>query len=422
VATRSASWSPPAERGRVAIAAAGAICVFAASWGALHLHAYSHFQIRDTPVYQAYGEAMASGKVPYRDFSVEYPPGALPAFLLPAIGPSSKGTYETRFDLLMLLCGIGALAAMAVVLRALRAIPVHLVGALGTAALAPLALGSVLLSRYDLLPAALTVGALAALCTGRQRLSLGVLGLAIATKVYPGVLAPLFLAHVWRRHGRRETLVCAAVLAGVVAAVFAPFVALSPGGVWDSFVGQTTRPLQIESLGSGILFAAHNAFGLGLPIDSSHGSQNLAGSLPDAIGAVQTVLQIGAVVAIWAWFARRPRADEELVRASAAAVCAFVALGKVLSPQFLIWLLPLVPLVSGRRAPRVAALLAATLVLTQLWFPTSYWGIVFGLSPYGSTLVLVRDLVLLGLLAALVWPEREPARVSSPARVPARTP
>jgi Glycosyltransferase family 87 len=311
--------------------------------------------------------------------------------------------------------------AMAFALRALRAPPAHLVGALGTAALAPLALGSVLLSRFDLLPAALAVAALALLCRGRDRLSLGVLGLGVATKIFPGVLAPLFLVHVWRRRGRREALVCGAVLVGVVAAVFAPFVALSPGGVWDSFVEQTTRPLQIESLGSGILFAAHNAFGLDLTIESSHGSQNLAGSLPDAIGAFQTVLQIGAVAAIWAWFARRPRSDEQLVRASAAAVCAFVALGKVLSPQFLIWLLPLVPLVGGRRAPRVAALLAATLVLTQLWFPTSYWGIVFGLSPYGSTLVLVRDLVLLGLLAVLVWPEREPTRVSSRARAAART-
>src|SRR5207248_11672263 len=123
------------------------------------------------------------------------------------------------------------------------------------------------------------------------------------------------------------------------------FLALAPGGVWDSVVRQATRPLQIESLGSGVLLGLHHAFGLAVHWRSSHGSQNLVGSGPDAIGALQTVLQVGALLAIWWLFARGPGGRDELVRASAAAVCAFVALGKVLSPQYLIWLIPPVPLV-----------------------------------------------------------------------------
>ena len=97
---------------------------------------------------------------------------------------------------------------------------------------------------------------------------------------------------------------------------------------------------------------------------------------------------------------------ERLVRASAAAVCAFVVFGKVLSPQFLIWLIPLVPLVRGRRGVAAGGVLGLALVLTQLWFPFRYWDLALQLDPVSSWLVLTRDLVLLALFAVLVVPTR----------------
>src|SRR5207237_790637 len=141
-------------------------------------------------------------------------------------------------------------------------------------------------------------------------------GLAVSAKVYPAVLAPLFVAHVWRRRGAREAGVALGIGLAVTAAIFAPFVALAPGGVWDSLVRQTTRPLQIESLGSAVLVAAHHLFGLGLRVETSHGSQNLGGSLPDAVGAAEAALVLAGLVALWVWFARRSRDQETLVRAS----------------------------------------------------------------------------------------------------------
>jgi hypothetical protein len=406
--------APPSrrlERAGLALAAVCAAGAFATCWGLLHLHAYAHGQIRDTPEYQTYGEAVVRGKVPYRDFDVEYPPGALPTFVLPAIGSPSVRGYRTRFDLLMLVCGIGAVAAAAAALGALGADPVWLVWALGFIGATPLLLGPVVLTRYDLWPAALAAAALAVICAGRNRLSFALLGVAVAAKVWPAVLAPLFVAHVWRRRGAREATVAAGIGLAVTAAIFAPFVALAPGGVWDSVVRQTSRPLQIESLGSAVLIGAHHLFGLGLRLETSHGSQNLGGSLPDAVGAAESAIVLAGLVALWLWFARRPRDRETLIRACAAAVCLFVAFGKVLSPQFLIWLIPLVPLVRGRRGFAAGALFAAALVLTQLWFPERYWNLVFGFGGYESALVLARDVVLVALLAVLVWPPQTSTRI-----------
>ena len=55
------------------------------AWGVLHARLLRREQIVDTPVYESYGDAMERGQVPYRDFAVEYPPGALPVFVVPAL-------------------------------------------------------------------------------------------------------------------------------------------------------------------------------------------------------------------------------------------------------------------------------------------------------------------------------------------------
>jgi hypothetical protein len=80
----------------------------------------------------------------------------------------------------------------------------------------------------------------------------------------------------------------------------------------------------------------------------------------------------------------------------------------VLSPQFLIWLVPLVLLAAGRTGLTVAALLGAALVTTRLWFPSRYWDVV-ALEPAGW-LVLVRNLLLVGLVVVLVAATTERAR------------
>jgi hypothetical protein len=399
--------SQPADPRRAVVAAGLAIVLFAGAWVALHRGFYRHRQIIDTPVYQNYGDAIANGRVPYRDFGLEYPPAALPVFAIPSLLRSEEGNladYRDGFEAEMLVCGGLALLFMLSVLLRLDAGRVRLLLSLGFASAAPLLLGSVVLSRFDLWPAALTAGALAALVAGRDRLGSGVLGLGVAAKLYPVVLLPLAVIWVWRRAGRREAAICLGVFAAVVFLCFLPFFVLAPHGVWDSVTRQTGRPLQIESLGAGFLLVAHQVAGLGITMRSSHGSQNLAGAGPDALAALQTVLQVAAVIAVWVWFARGPADRERLVRAFAAALCAFIAFGKVLSPQFLIWLLPLVPLVRGRRGLAAGGLFALALVLTQLWFPFRYWDLVLHFRALPSWLVLARDLVLVALLAVLVVP------------------
>jgi Glycosyltransferase family 87 len=412
------SRAPASDRSVVA-ATFAAIALFVLSWTLLHVGFYTHAQILDTPVYQHYGNLIAEGKVPYRDFAVEYPPGALPMFALPGLarpGHDQQVTdgFRRTFQTLMWLCGAVAIGGMALVLRALRRPAVDVWAALSFAALAPLLLGSVLLSRFDLWPAALVSLALAALVTDRVRTGHALLGLGVTVKLYPAILLPVGLAYVWRRRGRREALLCAAVAAAVVVAVFLPFVILSPGGVWASLRVQLDRPLQVESLGAALLLAAHHAFGVGVSGETSHGSQNLAGSGAHALAIAAVVAQGLALLWIWFSVARSFVSGERLVHASVAALCAFVAFGKVLSPQFLIWLIPVVPLVRGRRGVMAGALLAVALVATQIWFPFRYFRLALDFEPGLSWLLLARDLTLVTLAAvvAVSLRRREPVHTA----------
>jgi hypothetical protein len=155
-----------------------------------------------------------------------------------------------------------------------------------------------------------------------------------------------------------------------------------------------------------VLLAAHSVFGFGLTMESSHGSQNLSGAVPNVLAAAEAILQVGALIVVWALFARGAPSRTRLVLACAAALVAFVAFGKVLSPQFLIWLIPVVPLVGGRRGLLASGLLGAALILTQLWFPYRYWQLALHFGWLQSWLVLARDLVLVGLFVVLAAPLR----------------
>jgi uncharacterized membrane protein len=353
----------------------------------VHTWFWVHGQLVDWPTYRAYGTAIVDhGRVPYRDFAVEYPPGALPVF----VAPAPFADYASAFGWLMAACGV----VLVFVVAQVRARAAFFV------ALAPVLAGSLILTRFDLWPALLATAALAALAAERHRLGWALLGAAVAAKLWPLVLVPLGIAWSVRRGRPRAPLAGLAV----VAVVFLPFALLAPHGLWESLYGQASRPLQIESLGASILTSAGHP-----QVTTTHGSQNIAGH--DAIATVFAVLQAAALIGLWAAFARGPATRDRLLRYSAASVCAFVVFGKVLSPQFLLWLIPLVPLVRGRRGDAATVTLAAALVLTQVWFPERYWR--YADSFHLSGVVLARNLALLVLVGLLAWPTPRLARPRS---------
>ena len=366
----------------------GAAGVFLVCWAAIHRFGWAHVQLTDIPTYQSYGNPIVHhGQVPYRDFALAYPPAALVVFVLPALA----GDYTTTFSLLMAACGVGIVFLAGSLRRA----------ALPFLAVSPLLIGSLAYLRFDLWPALLVAGAVVCLVRDRDRLGWALLGVAVAAKLWPLVLVPLALAWSWRR-GRDN-----AELYGIATATawFLPFAIIAPHGLWASIHEQGNRPLQIESLGGALVRTFSSP-----KLDFSHGSQNVAG-----FGWLATILVVATaltLVALWISFARGPIDDTRFLRYSAAVTCAAIAFGKVLSPQYLVWLLPLVPLVRGRRGFVATFVLAAGLLLTQGYFPWHYWPYVY--QGKRAWVVLARDLSLVVLLAVLSYPARRRAAPRTP--------
>jgi hypothetical protein len=362
-------------------------------------------QIVDTVLYHQYGDAMARGQVPYRDFHLEYPPGSLPVFVLPAVGHAGdQAAYDRWFDRLMSLCGCAAIVGAGLALRALGAGRGRTATSLAVMAVSPLLLGSVMLTRFDWWPAALTVLALAALL--HERLVLGALGLgaAIAAKLWPAVLAPLAIVWIWRTRGPRAAMAWGAGMVAIEAVVFLPFAILSPDGLRQSFHAQLARPLQLESLGGAVLIARHHLFGTSLHVVNTFGSQNLVGPGARAAEIATTVGGVFALLAAWSLFAFGPMTRQRLATYAAGSVAAVLSFGKVFSPQFAIWLVPLVPLVPSVTA---SVLLMLALVLTQTWFPQNYWPLAQDFRPRESAFLLARDVSVLALAVLLVWRRSE---------------
>ena len=391
---------------RNAALVAVALGIFLGSWSLLHHGFLAKAQLTDIPTYQRYAVAVRHDKVPYRDFKIEYPPGVLPVVLLPSLrmrSDSDATGLAHWFDREMAIAGCLALIGTALCLRALGAGTSRTAAALGVVALSPLLLGSVVLTRFDFWPTALAVLSLAALLRGRLEVGAIVLALAIGTKLWPAVLVPPTFLWVRRTFGRRAGWEWAGVCAVVLAAIFLPFTIFSPSGMAHSFRTQLARPLQVESLGSSVLVASHHLFGTTAHSFQGAVSMDISGPGADAAALATTIAGAVALLLVWLLFARGPATGQRLATSCAASIAAFVAFGKVFSPQFMIWLIPFAVLASGALGVAAGALLVAGLLLTQSWFPRHYWTLALHLPGTQSAELLARNLVVLALVAVLAW-------------------
>ena len=387
------------ERAHLAIAGLALLAVFAI---ATTTGPFSDVTVNDLYVYQQYAILLHDGRLPYRDFGFEYPPLAAIVLWLAGIFGRDPDAIARTFGVLMALCLVAGQQLAARLCGGDRRDRLTVAWLL---VLTPVLIGASVRTHFDPLPIAITLGGLLALARERRDLGFVLLGLGTMTKLFPGLLAVAALVWLTGRGEWRAALRGGAIFTAVLVAISLP---LSGAGYVDSFRFHLDRPVQIESTPASVLFALGGSEVTGTNLRPDRFKSNgLDGGHADAVEALFAVLLVSALAAIVLLAARRPH-PRHMILCGFAALLAFVTLGKVFSPQYVIWLAPFAALawVWGQRA--VALLVTTAIVLTHVEFPSRYFDLIN--EKAGVVLIVAARNAL--LLAALVVLAASLARAS----------
>ncbi|MFD3566304.1 glycosyltransferase 87 family protein [Streptomyces sp. NPDC058667] len=346
---------------------------------------------REVELYQHWYTQFAQGTFPVGDVTWQYPPGAGLVIMSPGLLPWL--TYFQAFVALSLLADAVITLALA---RADSARLTH--GAWIWVCGLPLLL-HLPLARYDVQTTALAVLALLALgarSTASRRLGGALAGIGAMVKVWPA----LTLIGTPRGRTSREAWTTAAVAALVLLATLTLFFS----GPLGFLRQQGGRGIQIESLGGTVLALAGATGAWPGRVEFRYGAFEYVGPYVSTLGHLALLLTVIAFGWLLLWRLRAHRwTPATPLDAALAAVLLFTATSRVISPQYMIWLLGLaaVCLTSRKTVMRpVALLLLPAAALSSLAYPVLYDEVIAGTTQGLAVMVLRNGLLLAAALLA----------------------
>lgn len=351
----------------------------------------------DLAVQRGYAALIIHGKVPFRDFAPEYPPLVFAFTLVPAMIDRSLRWY---FPIFRGLCCAVDCGVWVLLLRMNRAHPLRALLYI----VCTTALGPVIYDRIDIVLGATLLLALDSLFRGRRRAFLALIGSAIAFKLIPLVLAPAILAAQARQSPRS---VWRAILLLLFVPAVSAGVTMALGGfrLGELVRFHTNRGIQLESAPASIEMYMMQ-FGVPGTVSYEFGSVNLHTAYePELVWGATAALLTLVGSGMWlAWGAARDRGSFALLLAGI--LSGSLALSKVLSPQYFVFLLPVL-LAIPSPLDRAALLVNAVAILfiyfvTGIVFPWMYT-MLMALHPAAVGLIVFRNEALVIMAGSLLW-------------------
>jgi 4-amino-4-deoxy-L-arabinose transferase-like glycosyltransferase len=365
----------------------------------------------DLSHYQAVARDSFAGKLPYRDTLLEYPPYALPIFLIAWPLGGDRGYPVVFMAIVVVLDALMKVLLAAIGFRFSRTLRCFL-PVVGYSLVVPL-MHYQYLQVYDIWPAMIVIAGVLLFSFGHDAAAGAAVAIGIGVKLYPAVFVPpLFVMAVKRRKGKR-------FLYGLAAGLF-PIVALSFFLPWWRFAAfQGRRGFQVESLYASILWMAKLLHLAQLKWVSVHAWFEVKGPIASACLEPSRVLFAVVVLASMgfaSWVAARisvfdaarmPNWDSQTTHLPVLCslllipLLAFIAFNQVLSPQYLIWALPIAAIAMFDRDPLIALAIAVAASLTPVWGRPNYYTDA-GINLAQTAALLARNLLLVGAWAGLI--------------------
>jgi 4-amino-4-deoxy-L-arabinose transferase and related glycosyltransferases of PMT family len=334
---------------------------------------------------------------PLHSLPREYPLLAIIPFVLPLLVSSLR--YEMAFAISMFLVAIVIYGLLRYFRSRWAAYACALYLVIGGWALAD--------GRFDLVPSALTLVAIIFGVRKRWCWAFAFLALAVVCKFYPLVLLlPFLLAQQltsdekWTSWRRFTPL---AVFAVVFMAVMAVSLCLSIEGTLAPLIYYGDRPFQIESAGASILWLCH-FLGYSLSPTTSYGSVGVISPLTFPVSLINATL-LGVGLAYTGWLQWRGKID--LATSCLLMLMIVIFTGKVFSPQYLLWLIPLAAYVGEWKSRWIVAwcLLGG---LTTYIFPYLYMIFIGHLEtivsiPFFCASIAMRNLFFFYIIVSLLF-------------------
>lgn len=326
----------------------------------------------DVSLYQRVADSLGAGEAPYRDRELEYPPYAIPIFLLPWLfAQSYPNGYQLAFSVLVAVAD-GAVKCLLLLEgskqrdRFLGLLP------LAMYCLSVPFIRYFYLQRYDIFPSLITIGVIGCFARGWFGWAGALLAIGAGMKLYPALLAPgLWILAVKDRRG------VPFVTGGAVALI--PLLLLSFSLPWWRFLMfHNERGLQVESLYASIIW-------LGMHLGVTHATWisakawlEVGGPLAEAVipwakCLMATITLFSVAFSTWIGSRCSGLTVYQIARLMLVPLLAFVAFNLVFSPQYMIWLLPLAALglLGGKMWPMLVIAIATAVI--PLFYPTSQY-------------------------------------------------
>jgi len=392
----------------------GAWCLIAATLQTLVLAAVllifpeTTKNVTDLQGYYTRVNLVMAGKIPYRQFDFEYPILALPFIVAPRLLAEGPTGYSVAFAIEMALFNA---ATLAIVAWKIRSEGGDVFRGIAWYSLFLLLLCPLPLLRYDLVPAFLGFAAAWLLSSGQTRSTWGgvVGGLGILTKIFPGVcVAPALLREACNLRSSRPRGMLA--LTAVTVIGLAAWAAIGGPGFVNALRYHTDRGIELNSIYAGLAILLDRVAGLKTGLILNYGAFHITGTWADRLKPLVFPIQVISILTVLAMSWRARFANE--LRYAGAALLAFSIMGKVSSPQYMLWLVPFLAATEGRAGRVARPLFAACCLATTVVYPLEF-GALMNFKSRAIACLEVRTVLMLALLAWLTFgPPSSPPRPS----------